>query len=128
MLVGILEVLVEALGSIEENNAKFLAELVEAGLAGTGGFKIWRDLMITGNYPHVSQWRAQATKQGIEQGIEQGSMKVRIADILRILARRDISVPEDRRAVIENCTDMITLETWFDRALVIDDIKDLFDA
>jgi hypothetical protein len=98
--------------------------MVEVGLAGTGGFKIWRDLMITGNYPHVSQWRAQATKQGIEQG----SMKARIADILRILARRDISVPEDRRAVIENCTDMVTLETWFDRALVIDDIKDLCDA
>lgn len=122
----ILEVLAEALGSTEAENGKFLSELVEAGLDGTGSFEIWRDLMITGNYPHVSQWRAQATEQGIEQGIEQGSVKTRIEDILRILARRNMSVSEDDRAVIEGCTDMDTLEVWFDRALVIDELEDLF--
>jgi flagellar biosynthesis/type III secretory pathway protein FliH len=102
--------------------------------------------MITNDYPHVSQWRAQATEQGreqgieqgreqgieqgreqgIEQGIEQGSVKTRVADILRILARRNVSVPENERTVIEACTDMGTLETWFDRALVVGDISDLF--
>jgi hypothetical protein len=130
----ILEVLAEALGSIDGKNGTFLSELVEAGLAGTGSFEIWRNLMITGNYPHVSQWRAQATEQGlqqgiergIEQGIEQGSVKTRIEDILRILARRDISVSEDDRAAIAGCTGMDTLEMWFDRALVIDNIRDLF--
>jgi hypothetical protein len=35
-------------------------------------------------------------------------------------------VPEYERTVIEACTDMNTLETWFDRALVIGDISDLF--
>jgi hypothetical protein len=78
--------------------------------------------MITGNYPHVSQWRAQAT----EQGIERGSVKTRIEDILRILARRNISVFEDERVAIEGCTDMDTLEAWFDRALVVNDVRDLF--
>jgi hypothetical protein len=97
-------------------------QLVEAGLDGTSSYEIWRDLMITNDYPHVSQWRAQAT----EQGIEQGSVKTRAEDILRILARRDVSVPEGERAVIEACTDMDTLETWFDRALVIGDISSLF--
>jgi hypothetical protein len=37
-----------------------------------------------------------------------------------------MSVSEGDRAAIEGCADMDTLETWFDRALVIDDIKDLF--
>jgi hypothetical protein len=122
----ILEVLAEALGSTEAENGKFLSELVEAGLDGTGSFEIWRGLMITGNYPHVSQWRAQATEQGIEQGIERGSVKTRIEDILRILTRRKISVSEEERATIEGCTDMDTLEAWFDRALVVNNVRDLF--
>jgi hypothetical protein len=82
--------------------------------------------MITSDYPHVSQWRAQATEQGIEQGIGLGSVTMRVADILRILARRKIIVPKKARKDIEACTDMHTLDTWFDRALVIDDIRDLF--
>jgi hypothetical protein len=124
----ILEVLAQALGNISTQNGTFLAELVEAGLARTSSYQIWRDLMITNDYPHVSQWRAQATEQGLQRGIEQGSVETRIEDILRILARRDISVSEGDRTAIESCTDMNTLETWFDRALVIDDINDLFAA
>lgn len=115
---AILEVLAEALGSIEQQQAEFLAEFVEVGLFGTDSYQIWRDLMITGTYPHVSQWRAQAT--------EQGTVKARTEDILRILTRRGISVPDEARTAIENCTDMDTLEKWFDRALTIDDFKDLF--
>jgi len=111
---AILEVLAEALGSIEQQQAEFLAEFVEVGLFGTDSYQIWRDLMITGTYPHVSQWRAQAT------------MKARTEDILRILTRRGISIPDDTRTAIENCTDMDTLEKWFDRALAIDDVKNLF--
>jgi hypothetical protein len=120
----ILKVLVEALGSVGAKNGAFLAEFVEAGLDGTSSYQVWRELMITNDYPHVSQWRAQAT----EQGIEQGSVGTRVADILRILSRRDISVSAEGRTAIESCTDMDALETWFDRALVIDGINDLFAA
>jgi hypothetical protein len=103
----ILKVLVEALGSVGAKNGAFLAEFVEAGLDGTSSYQVWRELMITNDYPHVSQWRAQAT----EQGIEQGSVGTRVADILRILARRDISVSAEGRTAIESCTDMDALET-----------------
>lgn len=124
----ILQVLAQALGSTSAKNGTFLAELVEAGLAGTSSYEIWRNLMITNEYPHVSQWRAQATEQGLKQGIEQGSVRTRIEVILRILARRDISVSAEGRTAIEGCTDMDTLEMWLDRALVVDDSNDLFAA
>ena len=104
----ILEVLAEALGSTDATNGRFLAELVEAGLDGTSSCEVWRDLMITNDYPHVSRWRAEATKQGIELG----SVNTRIKDILRTLARRKIEVPKDERKLIEDCTDMGTLEVW----------------
>jgi hypothetical protein len=73
-------------------------------------------------YPHVSQWRAQATKQGIEQGL----VRARIEDILETLTTRGINVPDDDRAVVEACTDLPKLKTWLHRAFIIDDIKDLF--
>lgn len=78
--------------------------------------------MITSDYPHVSQWRAQAT----EQGIGLGSIQTRRKDILRTLARRNVRVPEAKRKLIEGCTDMGTLEVWLDRSYVIDKISELF--
>jgi hypothetical protein len=120
----ILEVLAEALGSIGTKNGTFLAELVEAGLDGTSSYEVWRGLMMTNDYPHVSQWRAQAT----EQGIELGKVEARIEDIFETLAERGISVPEDDRRVIETCSDLATLKTWFNRARSVEDIKDLFAA
>jgi hypothetical protein len=134
----ILGVLAEALGSTDAKNGQFLAELVEAGLDGTSSYEVWRDLMITNDYPHVSQWRAQATQQGIEQGIERGiergiglgvelgSIQTRKNDIFRTLARRKIGVPKAERKRIEGCTDMGTLEVWLDRSYVIDEISELF--
>jgi hypothetical protein len=61
-----------------------------------------------------------------ERNFAIGSRRARTEDILRILARRNVSVSEHERTVIEGCTDMDTLEMWFDQALVIDDINDLF--
>jgi hypothetical protein len=130
----ILGVLAEALGSTDAKNGQFLAELVEAGLDGTSSYEVWRDLMITNDYPHVSQWRAQATQQGIERGIERGiglgvelgSIQTRKNDIFRTLARRKIGVPKAERKRIEGCTDMGTLEVWLDRSYVIDEISELF--
>jgi hypothetical protein len=126
----ILGVLAEALGSTDAKNGQFLAELVEAGLDGTSSYEVWRDLMITNDYPHVSQWRAQATQQGIERGIglgvELGSIQTRKNDIFRTLARRKIGVPKAERKRIEGCTDMGTLEVWLDRSYVIDEISELF--
>jgi hypothetical protein len=103
-----------------------LAELVEAGLDGTSSYQIRRELMITNDYPHVSQRRAQATEQGLQQGIAEGSIGTRIKDILRTLARRNIDVPKDEREDIESCTDMHTLEVWLDRSYVIKKISELF--
>lgn len=119
---GILEVLAEALGTVDVRNAAFLSEFIEAGLAETGSQQIWRSLMLTRSYPHVSQVRAL----GREEGREEGAIQTRIADILRILDRRGIEVPTAERTAIEGNTDLGTLETWFDRALTASDIKDLF--
>jgi hypothetical protein len=126
----ILEVLAEALTTLDNESAGFLAEFTEQGLAGTSSRDIWRKMMLGLRYPYPSQMRIEAREEGLaegrEEGREEGSVRTRVEDILRILARRGLEVPAETRHVIEACTDMGKLETWFDRSLVIDDIADLF--
>jgi hypothetical protein len=134
----ILEVLAEALTTIDNQSAEFFAEFTEQGLAGTSSRDIWRNMMRGLRYPYPSQMRIEAREEGLaegreeglaegrEEGLAVGAVRTRVEDILRILARRGLEVPAETRQVIEACTDMGKLEIWFDRSLVIDDIADLF--
>jgi hypothetical protein len=46
--------------------------------------------------------------------------------ILRILAKRGISISELQRRRIFDCGDLATLDRWFDRALTVTQIDELF--
>ncbi|WP_055698662.1 MULTISPECIES: hypothetical protein [Streptomyces] len=50
----------------------------------------------------------------------------RAEDILRILDRRGIEVPDPARERVTTCTDLDTLGTWLDRALTITTAEELF--
>jgi hypothetical protein len=145
---AILEVLAAALGTIDDGTAALLAELTEAGLGGTGGQQIWRNLMTTQTYPYVSQLRSQGREEGRVEGREEGRVEgreegraegreegraegraaSRAEDILRILDRRGVVVDESSRARIQACMDLADLDIWFDRALTVTAITELFGA
>lgn len=76
--------------------------------------KKWRTLMATGTYGFVSEQRRLAREE------------TRKEDILRILMNRKIVVDAHSREQIASCSDMDTLETWFDRSLTITEIAELF--
>jgi hypothetical protein len=119
---GILEVLAAALDTVDASTAASLAEFTEAGLGQTAGQQIWRALMTSQTYPYVSQLRSQ----GREEGREAGRAESRAEDIVRILDRRGISVPQEAREQILSCTDIATLDSWLDRALTATAVSDLF--
>jgi hypothetical protein len=48
--------------------------------------------------------------------------------ILKVLAARGVSVPEDARNRIEHCTHPATLDTWVERAATATTINDLFNS
>jgi hypothetical protein len=113
---GILEVLASALGTLDTDTATLLAELTEAGLAGTGGLPIWRHLMTIQPYPYVSELRAQGRAQGKAEAIA------------GILDRRHIALTGSERQDILGCTDPETLDVWFDLSFTVITAAGLFAA
>jgi hypothetical protein len=52
-----------------------------------------------------------------ERGIREGELKGRREALLRLLARAGITLGDDERARVENCTDAATLDRWVDNVL-----------
>jgi predicted transposase YdaD len=56
-------------------------------------------------------------QRGREEGLAQGVARGRAESIVRILTARGVPVDEAARQRILTCTDLATLDRWFDRAL-----------
>jgi hypothetical protein len=61
----------------------------------------------------------------IEQGRQQGLARGHAEGVLRILAARGVHVSGEARQRILTCTDLATLERWFDRALTASTLADV---
>ena len=59
----------------------------------------------------------QGLQQGLHQGLQQGLTRGRAEDVVRILTARGVQVDEAARQRILSCSDVATLDRWFDRAL-----------
>ena len=51
----------------------------------------------------------------------------RAEDLLRLLQIRGLAIPREVRQRILDCTDLTLLDQWFEKAVTITDLKDLFD-
>ncbi|MFP2929983.1 Rpn family recombination-promoting nuclease/putative transposase [Pyxidicoccus sp. 3LG] len=65
----------------------------------------------------LQQGLAKGLEQGREEGLAQGVTRGRADSILRLLAARGLHVDGEARQRILSCTDMATLDRWFDRSL-----------
>ncbi len=61
-------------------------------------------------------------KEGHKEGHKEGKRDA----LLRLLARRGISLTEEDRARSAACGDLSTLDRWFDQALVASQTVDVF--
>jgi hypothetical protein len=103
-----------------------LAEFTEAGLGSTVGQEIWRDLMAMETMSsYVSEMRAKGQREGRIEGEREGRIEERRANILRILDRRGLLVPDEVYGQISGCDDARVLDRWFDLALVVSDSREL---
>jgi predicted transposase YdaD len=66
-------------------------------------------------------------QQGLARGREEGLTRGRAEDVLRILTARGVQVDEEARQRILSCTDLATLDRWFDRALNATTLSDVLD-
>jgi predicted transposase YdaD len=65
--------------------------------------------------------------QGREQGLAEGRLRGRAEAVLRILGARGVQVGEEAQQRILSCTDLTTLDRWFDRALNATRLSDVLD-
>ncbi|QRN95624.1 Rpn family recombination-promoting nuclease/putative transposase [Archangium violaceum] len=65
----------------------------------------------------IERGRQQGREEGREEGLAQGLTRGRAEYILRILSARGVHADEAARERILTCTDVATLDRWFERSL-----------
>jgi hypothetical protein len=75
------------------------------------------ELFERGREQGLARGREEGLARGLEEGLAQGVSRGRAESILRLLAARGVPVDEAARQYILSCTDMATLDRWFDRSL-----------
>jgi hypothetical protein len=67
-------------------------------------------------------------QEGLARGLAQGVTRGRAEYILRILTARGVHLDEQARQRILTCTDVATLDRWFDKSLNATTLADVLDA
>ena len=70
--------------------------------------------------------RAEGHKSGLAEGHKSGLAEGKRDALLRLLARRGLALTEDDRARVAACSDVATLDQWFDNALVAKTATEVF--
>ncbi|MGW7752236.1 hypothetical protein ACWGK6_11830 [Streptomyces violaceusniger] len=60
------------------------------------------------------------------KGKAEGEVHSRVEGVLRALEKRGIATPPETHDRITNCTDLETLDRWFDRAFTVSTTDELF--
>lgn len=102
------------------------------GIASDAAYKPLEDLMaISYRSKFIDGWieqgQAIGKAEGKAEGEAAGEARTRSDDILRVLASRDLHPTPAQRELVETCTDLAKLDTWFDRSLTAHSVNDLFE-
>lgn len=110
---GILTSVGEALAEKADSESRNLAGQIEDGLGTEFAREIWRHLMSSLFTP------IRGTIVGDAQiaGLEEGCVKKEAENLLHLLERRGLPVTQETRERVTSCTDLPTLDLWFDRAI-----------
>jgi len=82
----------------------------------------------------MGTWAEEMIERGVQKGLEKGLAKGREevlprvrGHILQLLTARGVPVDEAARQRILSCSDLDTLDRWFDRALNATTLRDVLD-
>jgi hypothetical protein len=80
----------------------------------------------------VEGWYQQGVTAGKEEGEAEGEARgearTRAADILRVLKSRNLRLTPAQRELIQGCTDLDQLDTWFERSLTATKAGEIFEG
>lgn len=98
--------------------------------------EIFREILARGlaegREKGLAEGREKGLAEGREKGLAEGEREGRIAAtaeaVVKVLAKRGISLSEAERATIQGTRDLPTLEEWLDRALVVTSAAELLQG
>jgi predicted transposase YdaD len=85
------------------------------------------ELIERGRQQGLAQGLEQGREEGREEGRQLGLTRARAEDVLRILAARGVHIDEVARQRILTCSDVDTLDRWFDRSLNATTLSEVLD-
>jgi putative YhgA-like transposase len=89
----------------------------------------WAEEMIKrGLQQGLEKGLQQGLEKGLARGREEGLLRGRAESLLWVLARRGIHADEATRQRILECTEVETLDRWFDRALQATTLSDVLNG
>lgn len=109
-------------GASDADRRKLVAIILKR--ASDAARHILEDLMTAIDWK--DEWVENFVNQGIEQGMEQGAASAKVTSILKVLAVRDLHPTKKQLALVAACTDLATLDRWFDRSLVAAHAAEVF--
>ncbi|MBN1203396.1 MAG: Rpn family recombination-promoting nuclease/putative transposase [Myxococcaceae bacterium] len=96
-------------------------------LVSVAGAQRAEELMATWSEELIEKGRQRGRIEGRAEGQAEGLAKARAEDVLRILSARGVPVDEKARQRILTCTEMATLDRWFDKALTATRLAEVLD-
>ncbi|MEU6443961.1 hypothetical protein [Streptomyces sp. NPDC047046] len=120
-----------ALRKADTRSSEYFFDIVNMGLAGTGHRALWEDIMRASYFPGsgtlLERTFLEGKAEGEATGKTEGKAEGKISLLLKLLDAHGVSLTEDATARINACTDLDTLDTWFDRALTARTIAEVLD-
>ncbi|MGI5282660.1 hypothetical protein ACQEVF_04950 [Nonomuraea polychroma] len=99
-------------------------------MAGPDIRRLMEEIMTSTDWPVYSPFAREHFGRGLEEGRAEGKEAGKAEEaarmVLLVLTARGLDVPDDARARITACTDLVQLEIWATRAAVAHTIHDLF--
>ncbi|WP_433350907.1 hypothetical protein ACQP25_42175 [Microtetraspora malaysiensis] len=114
----ILNALLTAVHKLDPDRGARYADMVRAALPD----KIWEhleDLMQTETREFLSDW----ARDNVAKGKAEGKAEA----IFAVLSARGLSIPDDVRAAIGECSDLERLEAWIPAAVTVQSARDLLN-
>ncbi|HVW39899.1 MAG TPA: hypothetical protein VHC18_00980 [Amycolatopsis sp.] len=83
--------------------------------------------MTTRTYEYQSDFARKYFGQGRIEGLDEGRVEGEATALLDVLAARDITITDNARTRIHDCSDPELLRTWIRRAVTATTVDELFD-
>lgn len=116
----------QAIAGVDAGRREIYTRLIRATASAAVRRALEELMATTFPDPFIDGLLDQGRAEGEAHGRAEGRAEGEAAMLLRVLAARGFSVPDDIRQRVKSCTDLARLEAWGDRAVTANSLDEVF--